>query len=183
MADPAPPPPPPPSRKECIANFKYKACGLKLEDNPDASSAEPIYEMAAASTVGRYSAFIHKVARETKVSARLIKAIMYMETTHGYYDMPLSKLDQNKSILPMNINTEYWGSTFGARENLKEPEANIRAGAEMLRRIQLSLPEGASVAHIATLYNHINAKQVSSYGKRVEKLYATQPWLWEGVED
>jgi hypothetical protein len=60
------------------------------EDNPNASDDEPFYELPAASAVSRHSADIDKVAKETGVDARLIRAIIYMETTHGYYDMPLS---------------------------------------------------------------------------------------------
>jgi hypothetical protein len=46
----------------------------------------------------------------------------------------------------------------------------------MIKRIKASLPAGASVAHIATLYNNINADKISNYGKRVEKIYNDQPW-------
>jgi hypothetical protein len=101
---------------------------------------------------------------------------MYMETTHGYYDAPLSWFGKNKSILPMNINVDYWGNTFGDRKTLLNPEANIRAGAEMLFRIQSYLPQGSPVSHVATLYNNINAHQVTEYGARVQKLYEAEPW-------
>jgi hypothetical protein len=37
-------------------------------------------------------------------------------------------VDKNKSILPMNINTDYWGGTFGDRATLKKPDENIKAG-------------------------------------------------------
>lgn len=60
------------------------------------------------------------MAKEKGVDANLVKAIMYMETTHGYYDAILELFNKNKSILPMNINVDYWGSTFGSREELKK---------------------------------------------------------------
>jgi soluble lytic murein transglycosylase-like protein len=146
-------------------------------ENPKADRTEPIYEIAAFSDVTKYSALIDRVAKETGVEARLIRAIMYMETTHGYYDAPLSLIGQNKSILPMNINVEYWGSAFGDRKALADPYNNIKAGAQILKRIISNLPVGSSVRQIATLYNNINAHYVSNYGARVEEIYSTQPWL------
>jgi hypothetical protein len=163
------------SRKGCIKNGM--ACGFEIMGNYDVHGNEPFYEWSSRSQVNIYSSIIEKVALEKKVDARLIKAIMYMETTHGYYDVPLSWMDQNKSILPMNINVDYWGNTFGTREDLKNPETNIRAGAEMILRIQQNLSPGAPVEKVATLYNNINATVVNEYGVRVKKIYDEQPWL------
>jgi hypothetical protein len=117
---------------------------------------------------------------ETNVDARLIRAIMHMETTHGYYDAPLALLGRNKSILPMNIHIQYWGNTFGTRAVLETPEGNIRAGAELIRRISSYLPRSAPISHVATLYNNINAHHVSEYGARVQRIYEAQPWLAPG---
>jgi len=126
--------------------------------------------------VNKYSSLIDRIAGENGVDARLIRAIMYMETTHGYYDAPLSLIGQNKSILPMNVNVDYWGPTFGDRKTLLKPYENIRAGAEILKRIISNLPQEAAIRQIATLYNNINASSVNDYGARVEKIYNSQPW-------
>ena len=117
------------------------------------------------------------MAKEKGVDANLVKAIMYMETTHGYYDAILELFNKNKNILPMNINVDYWGSTFGSREELKNPEKNIEAGVEIVDRIKKLLPANASVEEIATLYNNINAKKVSEYGARVKAIYDEKPWV------
>lgn len=117
------------------------------------------------------------MAKEKGVDANLVKAIMYMETTHGYYDAILELFNKNKSILPMNINVKYWGNTFGSREELKNPEKNIEAGVEIVDRIKKLLPANASVEGIATLYNNINAKKVSEYGARVKAIYDEKPWV------
>lgn len=165
------------SRKQCIeAMSSLPECAFVVNANPDTVGDEPIHELSAFSEVDRNSANIDKVAKESGVDADLIRAIMYVETTHGYYDAPLAWIDKNKSILPMNINTDYWGSTFGKREDLKKPYENIRAGAEMLARIKAFLPHDASIAQIATLYNNINANRINEYGTRVEKVYAKKPW-------
>jgi hypothetical protein len=165
------------SRQQCIKINAICKGVFFVADNPTASGEQPFYELPTMSPVNSYSTLIDKIAVEKNVDARLIKAIMYMETTHGYYDAPLSLVGKNKSILPMNINVEYWGDTFGSREDLLNPEKNIRAGAEMINRIEANLPPGAPIEKIATLYNHINAGCVNNYGARVRKIYDDQPWL------
>ena len=125
----------PPTRKQCIAEG-LKTCKFVVNDNPRVKGDEPMLEISRFSSVKQHQAIIDQVARDTGVDARLIRSIMYMETTHGYYDAPLAVLDWNKSILPMNINVAYWGSVFGDREALKKPANNIKAGARMIARIQ-----------------------------------------------
>jgi hypothetical protein len=101
---------------------------------------------------------------------------MYMETTHGYYDILLSWFGSNSSILPMNINMDAWGSAWGTRAQLLDAKNNILAGALILKGIQANVQPGASVAEIATLYNSLNATRVTTYGARVEAIYNTKPW-------
>lgn len=75
----------------------------------------------------------------------------------------------------MNINVDFWGNTFGTREDMKDPEKNIQAGVDMIDRIEANVP-GGSIEKVATLYNNINAITVSNYGKRVKQIYDDQPW-------
>ncbi len=163
------------TRKDCIIQGRAD-CNFVVATNARADGSAPFYELSAASEVDRHSALIETAATRTGVEARLIRAIMYMETTHGYYDAPLSWVGQNKSILPMNVNAAYWGTTFGSRSDLEKPAENIMAGAEMLKRISANLPPGASVREIATLYNNINATTATDYGARVESIYKSEPW-------
>lgn len=166
----------PATRKECIQSDQVCPSLFNVSDNGKASGDAPWYESPAFSTVDKYGAFIDVVAFEKNVPGRLIRAILFMEETHGYYDEPLNWFGKNKSIRPMNINVEYWGDTFGTREQMQDPLSNIRAGGEMLRRIIRNLPSGASVEKIATLYNNINAKTVNDYGMRVKKIHEEKPW-------
>ena len=163
------------TRKDVILG---RVCATKFEikENPKASGKAPFYEVTAFSEVKRHGPLIDRVSRETGVDARLIRAIMFMETTHGYYDMPLSWFDKNKSILPMNINIDYWGDEFGDRDDMKDPYKNIQAGAAILLGIISNLPRDASIAQIATLYNNLNATVVTDYGMRVQKIYEDEPW-------
>jgi hypothetical protein len=168
------------SRKRCIEQGLV-TCAFTVAENPAANPEAPIYELPLFSGVAKHSADIDRAALEVGVDARLIRAILYVETTHGYYDAPLALLGANKSIRPMNVNVDYWGATFGDRKELSEPANNIRAGALMLKRIKANLPADARVRHVATLYNDIDADRVSDYGARVEKVYETRPW--ETAED
>lgn len=164
------------SHKDCIAK-DTKTCAFAVAPNNKADGKKPIYEISSFSEVNRHLATISKVAKDKGIDSDLMCAIMYMETTHGYYDAPLSIFGQNKSILPMNINVDYWGDAFGTRKELEMPDKNIRAGAEILKRIIARLPKGSSVEQIATLYNNINASTVSDYGARVRIIYYTKPWV------
>lgn len=163
------------TRKECIKNNEICLNLFTVSDNPNAKGDAPWYEAPSYSSVDKFSGFIDIAAFETKVEGRLIRAIMFMETTHGYYDALPGLIGKNKSILPMNINVEYWGDTFGTREDMQDPLKNIRAGAEMIRRIQSNLPT-TLIEKIATLYNNLNATTVNDYGMRVKKIYEEKPW-------
>lgn len=151
--------------------------------NNKVDGTEPIYEISLFSAVNRHLATISSVAKDKGIDPYLISAIIYMETTHGYYDAPLSIFGQNKSILPMNINVDYWGDAFGTRKEMKKPDKNISAGAEMLKRIIARLPKGSGIEQIATLYNNINADTVSNYGARVKNIYDTKPWVEKKPKD
>jgi hypothetical protein len=144
--------------------------------NPDANASKPLIEAPSQSTVNQYNAMIEAAAKAESVPADLIRAIMYMETTHGYYDKAISWGEWNKSILPMNINVEFWGDAFGTRDDLKKPGPNINAGAKMLARIIACLPDKASVEQIATVYNHLGATKVNNYGARVGAIHREKLW-------
>jgi len=78
-----------------------------VTDNPKANDEAPFIEWPKESRVHLYGKEIDRAAKETGVDADLIRAIMFMETTHGYYDGALDMIGKNKSILPMNINVDY----------------------------------------------------------------------------
>lgn len=152
---------------------------ISVGENPDADPDAPFYEARMASMVRGNEDSINESAAEYGVDPDLVRAIMFVETTHGWYDLPLRWLGREKSILPMNINTDYWGDEWGTREELRNPDLNIAGGTRMLGNIVASMPE-ASVAEIATIYNNSNAAEVSDYGARVEEVYRNR--LWEPQE-
>ncbi|WP_374654316.1 hypothetical protein [Dongia sp.] len=121
------------TRKQCILD--NGGCLFEVKDNPDANGSAPFIEDDDWSEVGKYAPIIERVAKEFDVDPDLMKAIMYLETTHGYYDNLVSWYNGNDSILPMNINVVFWGDAFGTREELQDPEANIMAGARMIKAV------------------------------------------------
>jgi hypothetical protein len=163
-----------PNRKNIILNGGGSQ-RIEVRDNPDADGAAPLYEKRGYSQVDQNEKYIIEMSEKYHVNADLIRSIIFVETTHGYYDMALAPFDANKSILPMNINTRYWGDVWGKREDLKDPRANIEAGTKMLRSIMNAMPK-ASVAQVATIYNNSNADKVSDYGARVERVYMEKYW-------
>jgi hypothetical protein len=146
--------------------------------NPSAVSSQPWYAAPSQSTVGTYNDGIIFASEMEKVDPDLIRTIMYIETTQGYYFGMGPRLDQaglSKTILPMNINPALW-SDLGTRDQLNEPLNNIVAGAKILRGITVNL-RYPSVENVATLYNALSATEVSDYGARAGAVYRDRPWL------
>jgi hypothetical protein len=124
-----------------------------------------------------YKTEIERVASQIGVEANLIRAIMYMETTRGgHYGTVAELIGISNSILPMNINVDFWGNTFGSSAELEIPLNNILAGAKLLKEIIRRLPAKASVAEVATMYNDLGARQVTDYGARAQTVYNSRIW-------
>ncbi|MCE7887210.1 MAG: hypothetical protein DYH13_06880 [Alphaproteobacteria bacterium PRO2] len=172
-AEPYGPPAPSQQRKKIIINDR--AVGFPIASNPDAKENKPWYEFPKLSQVKKYESSIEERAKKADVDPDLVKAIMYAETTHGYYDKVVDLVDMNKSILPMNIHTKYWKDLGFSRDDLRDPEKNIQVGVALLKRIKKQVPDG-DIKKIATLYNNLNAEEVSDYGARVASIYKEKPW-------
>ena len=162
------------SRKACV--LASGGCNFSVRENPSANPNAPLHESGRFSMVNEFDASINRVAAETGVGGDLIRAIMYVETTHGWYDEAFSWFGLNSSLRPMNINTNYWGASFGTRSDLQDPYKNISAGARMLSGIIANFSQPASIAAIGTLYNDLSATHVSNYGARVQSVYNSKPW-------
>lgn len=149
-----------------------------IESNPSADSRKPLFEIGAVNTVNDYSKYIEAAGWKWGVDPDLIRAVMYMEQTHGYYDAAFQKFDLNRTILPMNVHDTLWGDFVGTRKQLLDPQFNINAGAKILANIQANLvPNERNVSKIATLYNKLGATKVTDYGARVAAIYAAKPWI------
>ena len=116
-------------RKNSIINNTPAIFNIK--DDLSAQSTIPVFELSSQSEVTKWCGLIHLVTSKYKVSLDLVKAIMFMETTHGWYDKvnPL-----RKTILPMNIHYQYWKDLGVTRDNLDCPYYNIEFGGLVARR-------------------------------------------------
>jgi hypothetical protein len=166
------------ARKESIINNTPAI--FPIASNEKANGSAPWYEVDSQSDVGRWCSLIIQISNKHGVESRLTMAIMYMETTHGYYekfypDALEEVFPMRKSVLPMNIHYRYWRKLGVTKENLNCPHCNIEFGVILLKRIRDRI-EVPSVAKVASIYNFLGAEKVTDYGARVAKLYLTQPW-------
>lgn len=151
---------------------------FRVADNPKASGGKPLYELACMSQVALHRELIETEADKQGVDLKLVKSIVYMETTHGYYDSFLEPFDKNNSIRPMNVRSGYWKELGFTREQLKHPVYNIRAGILLLERISSrALPR--SIEMIASLYQDLGTDKLTDYGMRVAKIYENELWIPE----
>ena len=73
------------SRKKSI--IENAPARFEIEDNPYAFGEEPFYEFEIASQVNTWRGLIIQISKRNKIDSNLVMAIMYMETTHGWYDI------------------------------------------------------------------------------------------------
>ncbi|MFC4550080.1 MULTISPECIES: penicillin-insensitive murein endopeptidase [Halorussus] len=148
---------------------------FRVAPNPDASDASTFYELPQMSLVRKYWEDVDTIAERVGVGPELVRAVMYIETTRGWYDEIPNWFDANKSILPMNVHVDYWDDTGITREYFEQPHVNILFGTYLLREL-LERVENPTVEKVGTLYNNLAAEKVSNYGARVARLIGTQPW-------
>ncbi|MGK0547386.1 PAAR domain-containing protein [Halomonas cupida] len=151
---------------------------FEISDNPNASSKEPWYEFDRFDEVDGNELAYESVSRQVGVEAGLLKAIAYLETTHGYYDRINPK---NRSFRPMNLNYEYWKPLadevgFTRDEVINHPYPNIYVAAVLLKRIQERI-SSPTIEKVASIYNALGAEHVSDYGKRTKFIYDHQLWI------
>ena len=157
-------------RKKAVLGKGKADFSLKPDINP--VDAEPYYALAFLNEVNNNEKIIIEESERAKIDPDLIRAIIYVETSQGWYDR---FNPWKKSIRPMNIQAEYWKDLGYTREDLETSRLNIRAGVNLIQRLK-SQPPYATVEEIATLYNDLNAKRVSDYGARVKKVMKEKPW-------
>ena len=160
-------------RKNAILEDKNK--NFKVVKNNDINGKKPWYELGFFSGVKENESIIEHESKQAGVNPDLVKAIVYLETTHGYYDRLYTTFDVNKTIRPMNVHTTYWKDLGYSREELQNPRNNIKAGVKLLKRIQKNMPN-ATEEEIASVYKDLDARQVNTYGKRVKQLMKERPW-------
>ena len=109
---------------------------------------------------------------------RLIRAIIYLETTHGYYD---AINPMNKSFRPMNVNYDYWKEWINKMGYTKEQvknnkEINIKIGYALVAKI-LERIQNPTIEKVGSIYNVLGKEKISSYGKILKYYYDNESWL------
>jgi len=161
------------TRKESIIyDIPYE---FVVGGNVTATASAPLVEISALSAVSENADYVRSSSAKFAVPESLVKSIMYLETTHGWYDAPLDWMEINKSIRPMNVNAAYWSELF-SRDYLSDVQNNVDAGTFMLKRI-LERTSSSEIAKVATLYNTINAQSVNDYGTRVSLIHKTALYI------
>lgn len=79
-------PPSLPTRKEIIASSADRV-RIQIRDNPGADASAPLYEVRDFEQVTRNDTFIQRSAQRHGVDPDLVRAIAYVESTHGYYEL------------------------------------------------------------------------------------------------
>lgn len=156
---------------------------FEIEDNSNAEGGPPNYanDNFGASVVVKHKKAIEDAAKEFGIDADLIRAIMFVENSHGWYDVfdPLAGREP-KSILPMNINPEIWGGLGFTRETANDPVQNIEAGARLLKELWDRI-ENPTPRKVAALWQYIGAERSNhpdyrDYVARVGRAIDGEPW-------
>jgi len=163
-------------RRESILN--NTPARILVDNNQDPFTPEPWYasHSMGVDAVAEHEEMIVQEAERTGVDPDLIKAIVYVENSHGgNYGALTEAAGAADSYLPMNVQKSRWQTLAGKSADLTDARANIRAGATLLKRIVDRSPE-YSIDKIATLYNNLSADAVNSYGARVSDVYYGKEW-------
>jgi hypothetical protein len=162
-----------------------------IKENPNADGSKPIarlniqgdpnkpwisHEIHDKHEVDLYESIIDEEARRQGVDPNLVKAIMYVETSHGaIYGHIAEDRGWSNSILPMNISLVPWKALGFTEADFNDPRMNIRAGVTLLKRI-IERVQNPTVAKVATLWNNLKREAVNDFGARTAEVYRQQLW-------
>jgi hypothetical protein len=149
---------------------------IRVVENPSAKPyPNPLYSRIDMEEVTRHEKLIDAATSRYGLDPDLAKAVVWIETTHGWYDAITGLLKEPKSLRPMNVHVEFWRNLGITREQLANPRVNIETGvfilASLMQRIQDPTPE-----KLFSLYNNLATDKISPYGKTVAHYYVTKPW-------
>lgn len=146
---------------------------FQVADSPGIGAhPDPWYSKPGLEEVTANLLFIDKAALRYDLDPDFVRAIVWMESTHGWYD----RFDpKNKTIRPMNVHAQLWRQLGITRSDLDNPQLNIEAGVYILSQIW-QRTEDPTPEKVATLYNQLGATAVNQYGKTVVTYMNQRPW-------
>lgn len=152
---------------------------FEIEDNPNADSSKPLAEIGLFNPIDTGEIY-NKIGKKYGLDPDWLKAIAYMENTHGAYDgIPPFNL-VNTSYRPMNVQYKTWkpiADFLGYNEWQVQyrVECNVEVAAVIIRRIRARVPN-ATLSKVASIYNYTGKEKVSDYGARVNQIYKERLW-------
>ncbi|QUJ70498.1 hypothetical protein KDD30_20625 (plasmid) [Photobacterium sp. GJ3] len=152
---------------------------FEIEDNPNVDGSEPLLEIGLFNPIGSGEIY-EKIALKYGLDPGWLKAIAYMENTHGYYDaMPGINL-VNDSYRPMNVQYKTWKGIadelgFSEWQVQYRVECNVEVGAVILSRIKARVVN-PTLEKVASIYVFTGAELTRDYGARVQKIYEERLW-------
>lgn len=149
---------------------------IDVADNPGVeANPHPWYARPKEEQVMQHDMLIEEAAARHELDPDLVKAVVWIETTHGWYDALTGVIKPPKTLRPMNVHVEFWKDLGVTREQLTDPRTNIEAGTYILASIAERLVD-PTPEKIFTLYNNLHADAVSTYGKTAAYYFVTKPW-------
>jgi uncharacterized protein (DUF697 family) len=111
-------------------------------------------------------------AKKYNIDVNLLKAIIYLENSHGWYDV-----GHGSSGGPGNIKLEVWAPLIGMTpaQVSASPAINVELAAKLLSEIKTRLANPTSAA-IATLYNSMSQDMILGYGLTIEQYMKDKAW-------
>ena len=139
------------------------------------SYVRPWYSRKGQEGVTINEFWITNAAKVHRIDADFIRAIIWMETTHGWYDQYVPE-KRRKTLLPMNVHVIYWKGLGITRKGMKKRDRNIMVGTRILKELW-QRTDKPTIEKVATLYNSLRKDEVSDYGKTVAEYYRKKPWI------
>jgi peptidoglycan hydrolase-like protein with peptidoglycan-binding domain len=152
-----------------------------VKENPDIKAGNPGYadHIEANKSVKKHMKIIEYMAKKHNVDSEIVKAVMWTENARGHkwgVNDFLDKVGASNSIMPMNIQRQ-WSVLIGRSGTaLYNSSNNIEVAIVLLKRIKIRIQE-PTIAKIGSVWLFAGAEDVVEYGKYIEKIYKTKPWL------
>ncbi|MGL4755402.1 MAG: hypothetical protein ACRCXB_23830 [Aeromonadaceae bacterium] len=152
---------------------------FKIENNPKANPSKPLMELSVLNPIDSGKIY-DDMGKKYGLDPGWLKAIAYMENTHGFYDgLPPINL-VNTSYRPMNVQYKTWKPLadqlgFSEFQVQYRVEANVELAAMIIKRIAIRVPN-PTLEKVASIYNFTGSEQTRDYGARVQQIYSERLW-------
>ncbi|WP_027252378.1 hypothetical protein [Photobacterium halotolerans] len=152
---------------------------FEITDNPNADGKQPFWESSLLNPVDSGTVY-NEMGKKYGVDSDWLKAIAYMENTHGAYDAipPLNLVIT--SYRPMNVQYKTWKPIadelgFSEWQIQYRVASNVEMAALIIKRIEARVVN-PTLEKVASIYNFAGAEKTTDYGARVQAIYEAKLW-------